>query len=76
MRKQRYIFIITAVLLLIFVCACAGGEVDATPSAMPDTAVQPTITEEPTEEPLEEATEEPTVEPTEEPPAQISIFPT
>jgi len=64
MRKHRYIFIITAVLLLIFVCACAGGEVDATPSPMPDTEVQPTVTEEPAEES------------TEEPPAQISISPT
>jgi len=51
MIRHKYIFMIVTVLLLISVCACTGGEVDATPDptpeAIPEEAVQPPIQDEP-----------------------------
>jgi len=57
MRKYRYVLIIAAVMLLVFVCACTVGDDDVAPAATPDTAAQPSS---PGESPLPEETPEQT----------------
>ena len=56
MKKKLFVFLTLALVFLLALSACGGG----------NTAEEPNV-EEPTEEPMEEPTEEPMEEPTEEP---------
>jgi peptide/nickel transport system substrate-binding protein len=65
MNKNRFLLIVSLLILGLIVAACAGGAAEPTEAPAEEPTEAPA--EEPTEEPMEEPTEAPAEEPTEEP---------